>query len=100
MACAGGGEEEEDGEEKTCQVIEEQDVRVFAVSATDGLLDYIAPDVLMSTIAASLFRDDDEPSLCLFSSMEKLIYSAAKGWHDEMDGEYRDDIAVAASIIR
>mmetsp|Transcript_25355 Transcript_25355/g.37196 ORF Transcript_25355/g.37196 Transcript_25355/m.37196 type:complete len:481 (+) Transcript_25355:237-1679(+) len=93
-------EEEEDGEEKTCQVIEEQDVRVFAVSATDGLLDYIAPDVLMSTIAASLFRDDDEPSLCLFSSMEKLIYSAAKGWHDEMDGEYRDDIAVAASIIR
>jgi len=101
MACVDDGEEEEeDGEEKTCQVIEEQDVRVFAVSATDGLLDYIAPDVLMSTIAASLFRDDDEPSLCLFSSMEKLIYSAAKGWHDEMDGEYRDDIAVAASIIR
>ena len=73
------------------------DVYVFAVSATDGLMDFASPEVIAQTVAVSLF-DDEGPHL--LTALEQLIYMAAQGWEQAKQGRYRDDIAIAVSQLR
>ena len=73
------------------------DVYVFAVSATDGLMDFTTPDIVASTVALSLY-DKEGPHL--LTALEQLIYMAAQGWEQSKQGRYRDDIAVVVSQVR
>ena len=73
------------------------DVYVFAVSATDGLMDFATPEIVASTVAPSLY-DKEGPHL--LTALEQLIYMAAQGWEQSKQGRYRDDIAVVVSQIR
>lgn len=69
-------------------------VGVFAVSATDGLLDFVEIEKIVKTIAWSLYQKE-EPHL--LSACENLITTAAISWSKAMKGTYRDDIAIAVS---
>ena len=71
-------------------------VSIFAVSATDGMMDYVEPLDLAGAFATTFYRPAGPHPLVM---CEDLILAAAKGWYDEMDGQYRDDIAVAAVKI-
>lgn len=73
------------------------DVYIFAVSATDGMMDFATPDIIANTIAVSLYNKDGPH---LFTALEQLIYLAAQGWEQSKQGRYRDDIAVVVSQIR
>jgi serine/threonine protein phosphatase PrpC len=73
------------------------DVYVFAVSATDGMMDYASPEVVAHTVAMSLY-DKEGPHL--LTGLEQLIYMAAQGWEEAREGRYRDDIAIVVSQIR
>merc|ERR1712157_674623 len=70
------------------------DIEVFAVSATDGLLDFVDIDSIAQTIAHSLYVDEGPHPL---SACESLITTAATAWWKAKDGRYRDDIAIAVS---
>jgi len=70
------------------------DIEVFAVSATDGLLDFVDIDSIAKTIAHSLYVDEGPHPL---SACESLITTAATAWWKAKDGRYRDDIAIAVS---
>lgn len=78
----------------TCVAAEH--VHVFAMSATDGMMDYLRPQELAASFADSFYGQDGPHPLTV---AEDLILKAAKAWNNEMGGQYRDDIAVAASKI-
>lgn len=80
---------------------------MFAVSATDGLLDYLPENAIVNHIAKGLYgnnkadgSEDEQPSPNnpLLAS-EDLIYAAAQGWQDDKGGRYRDDIAIAVTDL-
>eukprot|EP00979_Chaetoceros_neogracilis_P005378 scaffold982_cov234-Chaetoceros_neogracile.AAC.18 len=72
------------------------DIEVFAVSATDGLLDFMNVNDIASTVAQSLYADDGPHPL---SACESLITTAASAWWQAKNGQYRDDIAIAVSKL-
>eukprot|EP00560_Eucampia_antarctica_P008646 CAMPEP_0197826142 /NCGR_PEP_ID=MMETSP1437-20131217/3130_1 /TAXON_ID=49252 ORGANISM="Eucampia antarctica, Strain CCMP1452" /NCGR_SAMPLE_ID=MMETSP1437 /ASSEMBLY_ACC=CAM_ASM_001096 /LENGTH=425 /DNA_ID=CAMNT_0043426439 /DNA_START=64 /DNA_END=1338 /DNA_ORIENTATION=+ len=81
---------------ETCDSVKIEDVRLFAVSATDGLMDYLTPAEIARSFADGLYgKDTDHP----LRKCNELINKAAGGWQAEMQGQYRDDITVAASKI-
>ncbi len=73
------------------------DVYMFAVSATDGLMDYLSQEAIAATLAHSLFEEDGPH---LLTACEALIKAAAAGWFTMHQGRYRDDIAIAVSRLR
>ena len=102
----GGGKEQtctvsEDGEQEClaspAEVVE-GDIQVFAVSATDGLLDYVGIDDIAKHVALGLYDDEEGPHL--LSACEALISAAAGGWHRHKQGRYRDDIAISVSKLK
>jgi serine/threonine protein phosphatase PrpC len=75
----------------------DDDVCIFAVSATDGLMDYTTPEGIAKVLATSLYEKDGPH---LMTALEQLIYVAASGWERSKRGTYRDDIAISVSEIR
>lgn len=73
------------------------DVHIFAVSATDGLMDFAQPETIAQTVAASMYQPEGPH---LLTGLEQLIYMAAQGWEQAKQGRYRDDIAIAVSELR
>jgi len=78
------------------------DVHIFAVSATDGMMDFVPMDVIANVIGSSLFstattnnKTKDHP----LTACEQLIGLAANRWDHSKNGLYRDDIAIAVSRI-
>lgn len=76
---------------------ESDDVHIFVVSATDGMMDYLDEEAIVSVLAHSLY---DENGSHPISACEHLIYSAAQAWQQAKQGRYRDDIAIAVSVLR
>ena len=107
----GGNDDEGSSSEQTCTVSEdgeqkclatpaqvvEGDIQVFAVSATDGLLDYVGIDDIAKHVALGLYDEEEGPHL--LSACEALISAAAGGWHRHRQGRYRDDIAISVSKL-
>jgi serine/threonine protein phosphatase PrpC len=85
------------GNDESCTVENDSTMKskLFVVSATDGLMDYVDTQTLAESFTTSFC----DKSLHPLSVAEELIFVAANGWHSEMKGEYRDDIAVAASML-
>lgn len=89
-----------------CIPYTENDVKIFAVSATDGLLDFLPEQAIVKHVATSLYDKDtkgdpgtdQKPSHPLLAC-EDLIYAAAQGWQKDKGGRYRDDIAIAAADL-
>jgi serine/threonine protein phosphatase PrpC len=73
------------------------DVYLFAVSATDGLMDYLTATDISRILAHSLFDDSGAHPV---TAVEHLIFAAANAWQEEKQGHYRDDIAIAVSVLR
>jgi len=74
------------------------DVHIFAVSASDGMVDILTPRSIASYLVSSLCEEKGEH---LLTACERLISMAADGWeHASGDGKYRDDIAISVSKIR
>ncbi len=73
-----------------------EDIEVFAVSATDGLLDFVDVNDIAKTVANSLYIEDSPHPL---SACESLITTAASSWWKAKNGRYRDDIAIAVSKL-
>lgn len=76
---------------------ETDDVHVFAVSASDGLMDFLEASEIAKILAPSLFHKDGSHPV---SACELLIFAAANAWQDAKQGRYRDDIAIAVSTLR
>jgi serine/threonine protein phosphatase PrpC len=97
---------EEDGTMNASCFLSSDDVHIFAVSATDGLMDFASPEMIAQAIAYSLYYDDkdnnndDDDAPYLLSALEQLIYLAASGWEKAKQGRYRDDIAISVTEIR
>jgi protein phosphatase PTC2/3 len=85
-----------DHEHETCKAPSEgTQSNLFVVSATDGMMDYIDPQQIAEAFASAFFKGGMHP----LNVAENLIYRATKGWEADMDGTYRDDIALAASML-
>lgn len=91
---------------------------LFAVAATDGLLDYIQPLELAMVMAKALYdipktkkdakrmkspaEEDIVPKIYTIHPLlacERMIMNAAQAWYDDMGYKYRDDIALAVMKI-
>ena len=84
-----------DHDDKTCLPISPEDIHVFIVSATDGLMDYHTPEEVVETMAAGFFDDELHP----LTMADSLIPNAANQWNYESANQYRDDIAIAATNL-
>ncbi|KAL3938838.1 MAG: hypothetical protein SGBAC_006339 [Bacillariaceae sp.] len=73
------------------------DVYLFAVSATDGMMDFATPEIVAQTVASSLYGEEGPH---LLTALEQLIFMSAQGWQQSKGGRYRDDIAIVVSQIR
>lgn len=76
---------------------EKDDVHVFAVSASDGLMDFLEASEIAKILAPSLFLETGSHPV---TACELLIFAAANAWQDAKQGRYRDDIAIAVSTLR
>jgi serine/threonine protein phosphatase PrpC len=75
----------------------EDDVYIFAVSASDGMMDYVDAKTIAKTFVPALFHNEGSHPL---TACEHLIALAAHGWQRAKDGTYRDDIAIAVQTLR
>jgi serine/threonine protein phosphatase PrpC len=75
----------------------EDDIYIFAVSATDGMMDYLPQTEIANILSHALFGD---MGIHPISACEHLVFAAAQGWQDSKQGLYRDDIAIAVSALR
>ena len=111
-SCASGVKEVEidaSGETKAtntqCLEYSEKDVKVFAISASDGLLDYVDEDTIAKYVAIGLYSREEIKSEegtrtpHPLTACENLIYTAANGWQNDKGGRYRDDIAIAIADL-
>jgi serine/threonine protein phosphatase PrpC len=74
------------------------DVHIFVVSASDGMMDVLNAKGIARFLVPSLCEDS---GIHLLTACEKLISTAAEGWRRASeDGSYRDDIAISVSKIR
>ena len=102
-----------DGDEGTCvadpatgNTTDDDGMRVVAISATDGVLDYISPHDIAQEIANSLFGGSGEENekggddKHLLAAIAELLATSAKGWHRDMRGSYRDDLAISATVVK
>lgn len=89
--------DDDDDDDDDVNAANEDDVHIFAVCATDGLMDYLRQESIAATLAHSLFEEEGPH---LLTACEALIKGAAAGWHTVHRGRYRDDIAIAVSRIR
>ena len=81
------------GEDNASSRFDASEVNILAISATDGMLDYLPLEHIAYVLAASMFvQENPHP----FTAAEYLILTAAEHWQQEYQGHYRDDIAVAA----
>lgn len=71
-------------------------VRLFAVSATDGVLDYVTPQEIADVMGHALFADDGVHPVV---AAEHLLYVAAERWRNAKMGLYRDDMAIAVTVL-
>lgn len=76
----------------------DDDICFFAVSATDGMLDYILATGISKFLAYSLF--DDNTTSNLISSCEALVEYGCQGWYRYKGDAYRDDIAISVATLR
>ena len=102
------GEAKEIGGKGTCVEYTEKDIKVFAFSATDGLLDYLPEDVIAQHVAKGLYntpvssnedKENTPGKTHPLTACEDLIYAAANGWQESKGGRYRDDIAIAVADL-
>lgn len=82
--------------EELCQPLDPSDVHLFALSASDGMLDYLEPDDIAHEVAVSFFGEGNKHP---FVAAEHLIITAAEGWDSDHGGQYRDDITIAACKV-
>ena len=73
------------------------DVYLFGVAATDGMMDYLSSQEIAQVLATALFEPNAAHPV---TACEWLIFSAANGWQQDKQGRYRDDIAIAVSVLR
>ena len=64
--------------------------RWFAVSVTDGVLDYLSPDAIAEEVAKSLYEGGDSGV-----AVKEFLTSVAQSWDEDFGDEYRDDISIA-----
>lgn len=97
--CGNNVDSQENADEKNqyCGMKDGSDIHIFAASISDGMMDYLSPDVVGKTLASAFFDRDSD--LHPHSAAEKLIIEAAKGWENEYGGGYRDDIAIASFVV-
>ena len=99
--CLGDAKVEDMGDEEKAELkdctdhIDPESIQILAVSATDGLIDYFDVEEIASALAPSFFLSDEHPH----SAVEKLILKSAQLWDMEHDGQYRDDITIAAARV-
>ena len=88
----------------------QEEIELYAVAASDGLLDFIKPNEiaerLAKTFATSSNKDDKSKSerrlndyFTLMYACEDLILQASASW-SKMGTKYRDDITIAVSKIQ
>ena len=90
-------EENSNEKNKQCNFLSSSDVHIFATSISDGMMDYLSPEVIGATLADAFF--DKNSHLDPHTAAEKLIIDAAKGWENEFKGGYRDDIVIASFVM-
>mmetsp|Transcript_38210 Transcript_38210/g.92928 ORF Transcript_38210/g.92928 Transcript_38210/m.92928 type:complete len:345 (-) Transcript_38210:60-1094(-) len=103
----------ESNKQEKCDSMAPDSIRFFAVSMSDGMADYLEVDDVAQTLATSLFAsstsidgedDDDDHNTSPrnqhpLSAAESLIRKSAKIWDADYNGQYRDDIVVAAVTL-
>jgi serine/threonine protein phosphatase PrpC len=76
---------------------DDDDVYIFAVSASDGMMDFVDAKTIARELVPALFEADGDHPL---TACDRLISMAARGWERAKDGMYRDDIAISVQKIR
>ena len=103
---AGGDDEGTCVADAASATTEDDAIRIVAVSATDGVLDYISPHDIAEEIATSLFgastseESGGQNDKHVLAAISELLATSSESWHKEMRGTYRDDMAISAAVIK
>ena len=90
----------ENGDTETCQTQESvnvDDIELFAVSSTDGILDFSTPDGVVEMIGTYLHHENDPQQV--FLAAQQLFYDSAQGWNEAYGGSYRDDMGLSVIAL-
>ncbi len=86
-------EEKKDDDNDDCPALDPSAIQILAVSASDGMMDFLKPQEIASEMGVSFFAADGKHP---FVVAENLIMRAADGWEKRNYCQYRDDIALSA----
>ena len=77
---------------------EDDGICIFAICATDGVIDYTTPQELANRMGHALFSRNSETHP--LTAAEHILYTAAERWQADKMGLYRDDCAIAVATLR
>jgi serine/threonine protein phosphatase PrpC len=73
-------ESDKDTPEKSCEVLNAQEINIFAVLVSDGMMDFLEPEHIAYVFAAAFFvKENPYPH----TAAEHLILHAAEDWSKE-----------------
>lgn len=79
-----------------CESVSAEDIRLFVVSVTDGIIDYLKLDAIAYQLAQGFYEENKQN---VVSSAADIIHQAAGKWQEAMNGLYRDDIAIVVTKV-
>ena len=74
-------------------------VQFFVVSVTDGIIDFLTPQEIAVQLARVLYATSDKENNSLLLTAENILHQSASMWYQTMQGQYRDDMAIAVSKV-
>jgi hypothetical protein len=82
-------------------MIDPKKIHLFAISATDGMMDFVQSQQIADQMGRALFLAAQTGPITSFpfTAAEQLIMLSANRWHKELKGKYRDDIALAVATL-
>lgn len=85
----------------TAAKITKENVRLFVVSATDGVMDYLSLDDIANSLAEALYevQSPNKKKIHVLTAAEALIHQASAQWQNEFNGQYRDDMAITMAQV-
>jgi serine/threonine protein phosphatase PrpC len=73
--------------------------QLFAVAATDGLMDFLNVQEVANNLGHVLFGATSTKKKRLVDLCEQLIMQASKEWNTRLGGQYRDDISIVVTKL-
>lgn len=85
----------------TTPKLTKENVRLFVVSVTDGITEFLSPEYMARPLAQALYeaQTPTKKSVHALTAAEELIHGSSSCWDEKYKWNYRDDMTITVAEI-